>query len=862
MGSHWQKRTFLIVGLAVANILVCTVSAYSLHQSRNHYEQRAQGLTQSIAKALDQSVTNSIGRVDLALRSVADELERQLATGNGLDEAATRAFLARLEARLPEVEAFRIADAQGLVVLGKGVRKEDRVSWADRDYFIYHRDHDDRALQISTPRMGRVARQYIIGFAQRYNTPDGRFAGVVSAPIAVDHFTGLLSQLDLGPKGTLVLRYSDLGLITRFPPIPDQPAGQVGHTGVSAEFRQLAESGVRAATYHVTNSPDGFERVLTFRRLDGAPMIAIVGTASDDYLAPWYDEVRKTIPLALGFLVLSLLSGGGLVRMLARAEAREQALEASLENGRRQDEALRASEEKLRLLYELSPVGIALNDMEGRFLEFNEAFRRICGYPRQELLALDSQALTPGEFDALETQQRESLTRLGFYGPYEKEYQRRDGSRVPVRLNGVLVKASSGQSYIWSIVEDVSASRLAEQQLRAAKEAAEAANVAKSRFLATMSHEIRTPMNGILGMAQLLQMPDIADDDKQEYARIILESGHTLLALLNDILDLSKIEAGRVELEIVPFAPDQLLDEILTLFTEHAQSKGLALTADWQGPAAAHYRGDPIRLRQVLTNLASNAIKFTPRGFVRIEGREVERADDAVVLEFSVTDSGIGIPLDKQDLLFKPFSQVDASMTRRYGGTGLGLSIVHNLARLMDGEVGVDSREGEGTRIHFRVRVGAVLGECGETAERQPAVACPVHLPAGRVLVVEDNVTNRRVIEAHLERLRVPFETVGNGADAVQRLTLDDPPDVILMDYRMPVMDGCEATERIRRREREAGLPRTPIIALTAGAFAEDRERCLAAGMDDFLAKPVDLGELTAILGRFLGARATDEVAG
>lgn len=246
--------------------------------------------------------------------------------------------------------------------------------------------------------------------------------------------------------------------------------------------------------------------------------------------------------------------------------------------------------------------------------------------------------------------------------------------------------------------------RVREDSLVAAKEAAEAANLAKSSFLATMSHEIRTPLNGVLGMAQLLLMPKIDETERMEYARTILNSGQTLLTLLNDILDLSKVEAGKLELRLAAFAPRQVIDEIVTLFSEAARSKGLELAADWRGAEERRYRADPVRLRQMLANLVSNAIKFTPRGFVRVEAAEVGTDGEHAVLEFSVTDSGIGIAADKLALLFKPFSQVDASTTRQHGGTGLGLSIVRNLAQLMDGDAGIESAPGQGARFWFRIR--------------------------------------------------------------------------------------------------------------------------------------------------------------
>ncbi|MEI8157698.1 MAG: response regulator [Burkholderiales bacterium] len=399
--------------------------------------------------------------------------------------------------------------------------------------------------------------------------------------------------------------------------------------------------------------------------------------------------------------------------------------------------------------------------------------------------------------------------------------------------------------------------------LEQANRAAQAANVAKSRFLATMSHEIRTPMNGVLGMAQLMMTPHLQEAERLEYARTILNSGQTLLTLLNDILDLSKVEAGKLELESRAFDPSQILHETRLLFTETAAHKGLALIELWSGPAQ-HYLGDAHRLRQMVSNLVGNAIKFSSRGEIRIEAREVTCNGDTAQVEFSVTDSGIGIAQDKQEQLFQPFSQADNSTTREFGGTGLGLSIVRSLARVMDGDAGVESTFGQGSRFWFRIGVHRVAeGTDKRQAQRGQSVEVPADPTqsnlSGRVLVAEDNRINQMVIRALLAKLGLTCEVAGDGQQVVDALLAcadADRPDLILMDLQMPVLDGYGATAKIRAWEAERGLPRMPIIALTADAFAEDRVRCISAGMDDFLSKPVDRETLAATLRRWLTDRA------
>jgi signal transduction histidine kinase len=377
---------------------------------------------------------------------------------------------------------------------------------------------------------------------------------------------------------------------------------------------------------------------------------------------------------------------------------------------------------------------------------------------------------------------------------------------------------------------NVSARKEQQAALERATQNAQAANLAKSRFLATMSHEIRTPMNGVLGMAQLLLMPHMPEAQRLDYARTILNSGQTLLTLLNDILDLSKVEAGKLELEVKSFDPAQLLHETSLLFVESATSKGLTLSEEWQGQAQ-HYLGDAHRLRQMISNLVGNAIKFTEKGGIRIEARELSDDDaNTVLVEFAVVDSGIGIPQDKHALLFAPFSQADSSTTRQFGGSGLGLSIVRSLARLMGGDAGVESTPGQGSRFWFCIRLERLNANTdNRQAQRHAVQAATDKLPqslSGHVLVVEDNPVNQMVIRALLDSLGLTCDVQADGqqgVDAVVRAGHADRPDLILMDLQMPVLDGYGATAKIRLWEANKGLPRLPIIALSADAFAEDQ---------------------------------------
>lgn len=384
-------------------------------------------------------------------------------------------------------------------------------------------------------------------------------------------------------------------------------------------------------------------------------------------------------------------------------------------------------------------------------------------------------------------------------------------------------------------------------ELVRARQAAEAAVNAKSRFLATMSHEIRTPLNGVLGMAQLLLSGEMSDAERRNCARVIMHSGQTLLALLNDVLDLSKIEAGRLAIERGAVDPGELLAETEALFSTNAQDKGIVLTCRWHGASGRRYEGDSLRLRQMLSNLVSNALKFTDAGSVTVEASETAAENEQTLLRFVVADTGIGISPDQQGRLFQPFSQLDDSRTRQHGGTGLGLSIVKNLAGLMGGEVGVESVPGQGSRFWFTVPAKPLAQNIELRQETRNCSTGTVARYSGRVLVVEDNATSRLVVGQLLKMVGVDVAMAENGRAALDRFEAAEHFDLVLMDVQMPKMDGLSATRALRERGE-----RLPIVALTADAFAEDRAACLAAGMDDFLAKPLSIEALAPVLARWL----------
>jgi signal transduction histidine kinase/ActR/RegA family two-component response regulator len=389
---------------------------------------------------------------------------------------------------------------------------------------------------------------------------------------------------------------------------------------------------------------------------------------------------------------------------------------------------------------------------------------------------------------------------------------------------------------------------LARQTAEEAQRTAEAASHAKSQFLANMSHEIRTPLNGVLGMTELLLGTELEQDQRQ-LATIAHRSAETLLAIIGDILDLSKIEAGAFELEDVAFNLRETLIQAVELITPNASAKGLKVSHVIPPDLPMMFRGDSVRLRQVLTNLLSNAVKFTHRGSITLSVERLEAGAEDELLCFSVEDTGVGITSEARDLIFNAFVQADGSSTRRYGGTGLGLTICRELVTMMGGRIWVESTPGKGSTFSFTARF-RLSTQAPEARPSHQAEVTPAFAYKGRILLAEDNLVNQKVGVAMLEKLGCRVDVANNGKEAVEAVKTN-AYDLVLMDCQMPEMDGFAATAEIRRIEENHGK-HLPIIALTAHATESDRKSCLVAGMDDYLAKPYKLAQLNAVLDQHI----------
>lgn len=519
----------------------------------------------------------------------------------------------------------------------------------------------------------------------------------------------------------------------------------------------------------------------------------------------------------------------------------------------------RESQERLEGFFRQAAVGMIVLDAKSCFLRVNEHFCELLDYKRDELRTIPYMALNHPE-DLPRDKANFQRLLAGEISEYimEKRLLHREGHYIWTLISVAVVHNDAAAPYVVAIVQDigprkqleaeVQASkyelelrveertrelRLAWQQTEEALRAAETASRMKSEFLATMSHEIRTPLNGVIGFNGLL-LDSPLNNEQLRYAELARQSGENLLHLLNDFLDYSKIEEGYLELEPINFDPHMEIDQVLSLIEDNARQKGLDLRHNINAPH--HLRGDAGRLRQVLLNLLSNAVKFTEQGHVLLCCEEMMRQGRIVWLCLQVIDTGIGIDPSVRDKVFQPFTQADASTTRRFGGTGLGLAICKRLVDAMGGKIGVHSQPDQGSKFWAQLPFELSPVDGKYEVVQAPEVPLSADVRHARILVVEDNPVSQLLAATMLERLGCRVDVVGNGAEAVE-VVRRLPYDLIFMDCDMPVLNGFDATRAIRKWEPEGR--HVPIIALTASALAGDCERCLAVGMDDFLAKPV-----------------------
>jgi PAS domain S-box-containing protein len=506
-----------------------------------------------------------------------------------------------------------------------------------------------------------------------------------------------------------------------------------------------------------------------------------------------------------------------------------------------------------------------LTDTKGVITYVNESTNRLLGYNGMDMLGfplLDFIELSELE----ENDKRDLLSDNSWYS--EIKFKRKNGGVIQTLLTGNLIKSKLGEPIcgMFSFL-DITDRKNIEEELIKAKDDAEAANIAKSNFLANMSHEIRTPMNGIIGCLQLLDSTNTTNE-QQDYIHKIKTSTDTLLKVINDILDVSKIEAGKMELESILFNLHSAVETAVFSYKVNAKEKGLLLELSINPDVPIYVCGDPIRLRQVISNLVNNAIKFTQKGYVKVEVSLHTKVGANLLLQFRIKDTGLGISPEEINKIFSPFTQADISSSRKFGGTGLGLSICKSFVTMMGGYIQVESEEGIGSIFTFTVALEEELRMSINSTESKENIVEPVIVGERtrhneisshniKVLLVEDNEISRYIIINLLQMSGIHCDIAINGEEAVEAC-IRESYDIVFMDCQMPIMDGYEATKRIR--EIEGDKKHTVIIAITSNAMKGDDIKCLNYGMDDYISKPVDIKQLTEMINQYVRDKFADEV--
>lgn len=775
------------------------------------------------AQAFSQNTLSIIKRINDYLLYIRTDIDEE----TNIEQA-----LPHIDKKIKQNSAFGYGDIafQTSVVDAKGIVlytsidpeiKNKHLDLSQREHIRTQLDNlDQDELFISKPVFGKVSQKWSIQFTRKIFDKNKNVVGVLVVSISPEDIT-TKNILPVNSSASII--FEDGSFLSRWPDFNLTIDKKVTSS-------PSLNTKLNAGNYIQASVVDKNRRIFGFYKIPEYKLIFTIGQKESEVLAVAW-EYKSHIIFSGAFTNLMLLL---IVLLLQKTFTERDKVNLLLDT---RNKILSSSMENMN-------DALAIFDEKGKLIFFNQQFLStfidICD---DVFLGQDFETLLKKEIAA------------GYWNITDNK-EEFINNRIEQHQNGT----TNELHYIakedrWIRLEEKKTSdglivtrRIDLTDLVKSKDEAVKANLAKSTFLATMSHELRTPMNGILGMVQLLQMGEVSKAERDEYVETIKSCGLSLLSLLNDVLDLSKIESGKMVLEKLSFNPEELLRETIFLYKNLSDSKHIELTHSVHDiDTKMDYVSDPMRVRQILSNLLTNAIKFTKEGGkISIDCTETHK-DDKTFLVFTVTDSGIGISKEKLNLLFKPFSQIDSSTTRIYGGTGLGLSIVKNIAELLGGCVKVESEIGQGSKFIVKIEVTktekAVIVTSKSIIESHKEINT-TEQNGGYILVVEDVEMNQKIFEIAFLRSGYKYVCVNNGQEAVEYLKTHEWPMLITMDVQMPVMDGLTATSKIREMEDLLHRKRTPIIATTANAFEEDRVRCLDVGMDDFISKPINVAKL------------------
>ncbi len=787
------------------------------HEAIGETEARVQRFVSGAEAALNRTMIE----VDLLVAGMGD----LIAPDGNFEHVSAQRGLRGIIKRNLEFHDLAVIDAEGRVIAAAREQTERLGVPLPAPFVRGMLAMPVPRLEVSAPVHSLATPERAIYFARPLDLGSGRRVLVV-AEVPVPIISTIVAQSVQIPGLVVTLERDDGQLLTSVP-ASDSQLGEVLAAALPADA--LGGTAMRAP-----GRLDGSPSILAARPLLYPALRITAAIPTAEALSGWYRDRRLIAAAAAAFMAMFIAAGCAAqwqLRRLARAE-REIALAKGI-----MDRAMASMAD-----------GFLLCDAQDHVLAWNERYLEMYPWLRPQIgVGVPFERLVdtamPVMFPEAEDEARRQAWRVMRLAQHRSgngvfDIELNDGSVIHV------IERRTPDGGVVSVMRDVTK---AERELTRAKAAAEASSEAKSQFLAAMSHEIRTPLNGVLGMNSLLLKTELTNEQRT-YARTIRSSGKALLTLINDILDLSRVEAGRLELSITEFDPVRLVEEVAASVATRAQDKGLDFDVHFQPGLPAMLLGDEGRLRQVLFNLIGNAVKFTEHGSVSVDVACRELEDDRVELAASVRDSGIGIPDSALPTLFERFIQADSGISRRYGGSGLGLSISRGLVDLMGGRIDVETAVGHGST--FRVTVALGRGRTAQLAVADTRFDAAPNVGAGlRILVAEDNEVNQLVICAMLAQMDHSCDVARDGLEAIEKVSAS-AYDVVLMDIHMPNMDGLAATRRIRALAGSAG--QIPIIALTANAMVSDREAYLEAGMDDHVSKPIEMTELARALSRVL----------
>lgn len=827
---------WLILTLAITGMFI-TRAYFSAKEHQQIEAQERQRLS-NIAKLVDANLILQLHASNKALESIRSNLPYWQSRHDGIVRMNLR--MQAMTDALPGVRTLLLLNEKGVVL---STNRDDFIGYdfSQRDYFkVARQNANPDVLYVSSPFRTSMG-IFTIALSRVLIDTKGKFKGIITAILEPEYFSIILNSVITEKNMKVSLAHEDGKLFLLLP----KPEGIEGYNlpNPGASLAKHMSSQLLSNVFTITEDQSAESFVSTRTIMSGKfrsdkRLVLIISRDTKAIFSAWYKQ------MIFQFWIFGILALGSIVGLFFYQKREKEFSRVESDYVSKLEE----SEGKYRSIFYHSMDAIFFTVPEGEIIDANPAACEIFGRTvlefqklgREGILVIDDERLAK----ALKERKQNHKARA------ELTCIRKNGEKFPVEVSSVIMTSDPPTSFV--VMRDITEQKRHEKELRDSKRAAEASSEAKSQFLANMSHEIRTPMNGILGMAQLLQMPNITQQEIKKYTQVIINSGQTLLCLINDILDMSKVQSGKIEIESIPFDPDLIIEEMKDLFNESARKKSLTFNAQWLGPKGERYLGDPNRIRQMLSNLVNNAIKFTSEGSVLITARVKESKGNKTTLFFSVTDTGIGIEGHQLPQIFEPFLQADNSISRQYGGSGLGLSIVRSLAKMMGGNLEVESTPGKGSQFWFYISVGICTSDIKNVHDRELSQSSVVSAKiSGNVLVVDDDPVNREVMKSILDNMGLTVTTARNGQEALEKI-MNGAFHLILMDLQMPIMSGEMATLMIREWEKDNNLPASTIVALTAAAFPEDHKRCTAAGMDDFLTKPIVISKLKASLSKWL----------